>query len=102
MKNGFVKVFGCSDDLVEIEGDIREEYPFYDNDDDCRYLSFSDGTVLKIIYDDDGLWRVSLITRGGCEFEKVEGSVIEDTNDIVTLKGELSWVVIGYTFTVAT
>jgi len=40
-----LKVYGASDDLIEIKGDIREEFSRYDSEGD--YLAFSDGTVLK-------------------------------------------------------
>lgn len=94
--NEMIKVYGASDDLIEIEGDIREEFSFYSRDKESRLLAFSDGTLLRIIYDDDGIWRISLIARGRSDFSKQEGSVPEDTNDIVTLAGEtISWVVLG-------
>ena len=58
-----VVIEGSSDDLIEIDGDIREE--FYANDDeDGSLLAFSDVTVLRIIYPDSGVWRISPVVSG--------------------------------------
>ncbi len=43
-----VTVYGASDDLVEIEGDIRDE--LYASDNNPAHLAFSDGTVLSVEY----------------------------------------------------
>ena len=52
-----VVIEGSSDDLIEIDGDIREE--FYANDDED-----DDVTVLRIIYPDSGVWRISPVVSG--------------------------------------
>ena len=53
-----VKVYGSSDDLIEVEGDIREEFGAYDQ---AKLLIFNDGTQVKVQYSPegyDGKWRV--------------------------------------------
>jgi hypothetical protein len=91
-----VTIYGASDDLIEIEGDIREEFNHYSNeDDDARLLGFSDGTLLRVVYDKDGIWRLTRIAAGSARFEKTEGVVEDDTNDVVTLHGDIKWVVFG-------
>lgn len=61
-----LSVFGVSDDCIEIEGAIREE--FYVHDDELgSYVCFSEGTVLKIIYDEKGLWKITRIRKGLAE-----------------------------------
>jgi hypothetical protein len=91
-----VTIYGASDDLIEIEGDIREEFNHYSNeDDDARMLGFSDGTLLRIVYDRDGIWRITKVVSGSAGFSKVDGVVEDDTNDIVTLHGDIKWVVCG-------
>lgn len=94
---GRIAITGASDDLIEIDGDIREEFSYFPNvdDDDGRMLAFSDGTLLRVVYDTDGIWRLTPICRGTAEMMKVEGVADEDTNDVVTLIGEISWVVFG-------
>ncbi len=61
-----LRVSGASDDLIQIKGDITEEFNHYAGDnDEGVYLAFSDGTVLKAFRDSDGLWRLSVLCRSG-------------------------------------
>lgn len=91
-----VTVTGASDDLIEVGGDIEEEFNAMLDPDESRILAFSDGTLLRIRYDRDGIWRITRINNGAAQFSKVEGSVSEDTFDVVTLSGVLiEWVAIG-------
>jgi hypothetical protein len=94
-----IKIYGASDDLIEIEGDIREEFEAYkyDKEEKPAILAVSDGTLLKMWYDDDGIWRISRLVAGTAVFEKIEGDVEKDTPDIVTLTAEtpIKWVVVG-------
>lgn len=92
-----LKVYGASDDLIELKGDITEEFNHYaagDNDEGV-YLAFSDGTVLKAFYDQDGLWRLTLVFKGSLYVEKIEGNVEEDQNDVVLFKDGIKWCVCG-------
>jgi hypothetical protein len=93
-------ITGYSDDNIEIEGDIREEYSWFPEDsEDTRYIAISDGTVLSARYDNDGLWRFNPVAKGSATYSKVYGLVTEDTNDVVTLEGDdISWVTIGVAF----
>lgn len=49
-----IKLWGHSDDLVEVEGDINEELPTYGEN--C-YLGFSNGAVVEIKYTGD--WKIT-------------------------------------------
>lgn len=51
-----VVIYGASDDLIEVEGAIREE--FYANNGERHILGFNDGTLLQVHNDDDGIWRI--------------------------------------------
>ena len=90
-----VTVYGASDDLIEIEGDIREE--FYADSELPSWLAFSDGTVLRIQYMDDGIWRINRDRSGAAAYSKVEAGSADDDNysDRVTLAGKIEWVVRG-------
>ncbi len=91
-----ITITGASDDLIEIDGAIREEFNWSGDEEDRCYLAVSDGTLLSANYDKDGIWRFALVERGTAKFSKVEGIVSEDTNDVVTLDGDrLTWVVMG-------
>jgi len=94
-----VTVYGASDDLIEIEGDIRDEISA-DSDMPCK-LAFSDGTVLNVVYDEDGCWRVTRIAAGTAAMQKIEaeGSDTDNYSDRVTLNGDIKWVVAGYCIT---
>lgn len=86
-------ITGASDDLIELDGQIREEFSHYARDDDDQgcLLAFSDGTLLSIKY--DGVWRIARMAKGSCEYAHAPGSEVDDTNDVVTLIGDLRWCV---------
>jgi hypothetical protein len=95
-----VVIYGASDDLIEIEGALREEF---NGGDDLAYLAFSDGTVLTVQYADDGCWRINRVATGTLAYTKVEadGADTKNYSDRVTLSGppgELRWCVNGTGF----
>lgn len=87
-----ITITGHSDDIISIGGDVNEEFSAYLDNEDKRYVIASDGSVFSVRYDRDGLWRISLFSRGSCDFTKVEGSVDRDSDDVVTIHGDVSWV----------
>jgi hypothetical protein len=93
-------ITGASDDLVEIDGDISEEFNWTaagDDDTEQRFLAVSDGTLLRVRYDEDGIWRLTTVVQGSSAAEKIEGVAADDTNDVVTLEqpDPFAWVVFG-------
>lgn len=89
-----VSITGYSDDLIEVDGDISAEFTC--PSDDKAYLGFSDGTLLKIWYDEDGIWRINRLVDGLSYYSKEEGSVERDTFDIAHLEDvNIKWVLIG-------
>lgn len=91
-----VTVYGASDDLIEVEGALSEEFNPHELD-KGDYLAFSDGTVLSVLYAKDGCWRINRLVQGSANYDKVEatGSDSDNYSDRVTLKGDLRWVVFG-------
>lgn len=91
-----IKVYGASDDLVEVEGDIREEFnPTEDERDSV--LVFSDGTVLTIQYTSEGVWRITPLIRGAALYSCQQAPADDDDNytDIATLEdpgNPIRWV----------
>lgn len=90
-------IYGASDDLVEIEGDLREEVGAYDTD-----LKFymSDGTFGSINYTDEGVWRIKILTYGIADIKitnPTEEEIEEDTNytDKAVFSGPIEWIVFG-------
>lgn len=84
------KVYGASDDLIEVEGGFNDEFSWFS--DKPVYLNFSDGTQLSALYDKDGIWRLDRTREGTNEFRHEPGSVDDDRNDVVFLTGEVKWV----------
>lgn len=93
-----VQVYGHSDDLLEVDGDIEAEFS-YQSDDEGKgdLLAFSDGTVLRIQYSNSGVWRVIRVCEGTATFSKHEASEDDedDYSDRVTLMGDIKWCVHG-------
>lgn len=87
-------IYGASDDLIEIEGEFREELSLrLDTPEDSALLFVSDGTVIRVNYDSDGIWRLTRLVSGAARFEKGEGDVEANTPDIVTLSGiRINWI----------
>lgn len=92
-----VTVYGSSDDLIEVEGPIREE--FYGSDDgEPTYLAFSNGVVVSAQYTNEGVWEVRPTVepegvKVGVEF--AEGPDSDRYSDVLTFDAEVSWVVAG-------
>jgi hypothetical protein len=84
-------ITGASDDLIEISGELEEEFNAYDCSDGT--MAFSDGTLLTVVYDENGIWRFNPIYKGNLYDKKVDGSVGEDTNDEIYFSPCLKWCV---------
>lgn len=91
-----LRVYGCSDDLIELEGDIRDEAGYYGSDkDEPAFLFLSDGTVLAIWYgkDDRGIWAIEVRERGTL-FERLDPCTDEDAtpySDVAHFKDGVEW-----------
>ena len=86
------KVYGASDDLVEVDGDVHGEV----NVDDCL-LIFSDGTLLHIMWGGPkralGIWKITVIHRGTLLKEIAPCEVETDDNysDVAHFLDGLEW-----------
>lgn len=96
------RIYGASDDLIEIDGQISDEVDAYSASDEPIKFKTSKGTKGNIIY--DGEWKIT-ITEEGSDFVKVIESVGDDNDhteentknvppysDVLILDGELEWV----------
>lgn len=102
-----VKVYGASDDLVEVEGDIREEFYAlgeFDNGEakDGGYLAFSNGAVFRIEYTNQGVWRITptVAYPAGHDFRVIQTPADDEDNysDILEMEDTIEWVVFGSTY----
>ncbi len=75
------RIYGASDDLIELDGDVDDEISHYG--DEPYYLLFNDGTQLKIAYgaDKTACWRIELVTQGKADLEATRGSEDADEKD---------------------
>jgi hypothetical protein len=92
-------VYGSSDDLIEIEGDISEEFTYAREDRDGDLLAFSDGTLLRIEYCETGIWRIAPVV-GGPQLTIEQATESDDANysDRAILSASPRWVVQGIAF----
>lgn len=92
-----VYVRGHSDDCIEVEGDLNEEFSAYEA---VKYLHFNEGTVLKVEYapedDNDYNWRIGVVRLGeGTTAERFPGTYDGEDGmkcDKYELSGNLSSV----------
>ena len=84
-----VTITGLSDDLVEVEGDLKEEFCA-----DDVLLIFGDGTEIRAKYADDGLWHIARTKVGTGTYTHVSKATDPDGvyTDKVTLEGDLKSV----------
>ena len=88
--NAITHVYGWSDDLVELDGAICDEFGTYDRD---SRLKFNNGAVLTVSYTDDGIWRIDnprnhpSVTITRCEeregYTGIDGPVYSDIAVVV-------------------
>ena len=86
-------VYGASDDLVEVEGDIVEEFnsPY----DSPIILVTSNGVVMRVVYDDEGIWRITVL-KGHDKVKLTQSAATEDDySDRAVIEGDVEWVVGG-------
>lgn len=85
-----IRIYGSSDDLIEIEGDISEEFTL--SGDESGYIGLSDGTLLSVVYGPDGDWLFS-ITKGSGQVYPV-GYTHDYTETFETAR-PIEWILFG-------
>lgn len=90
-------ITGASDDLIEIDGALTEEFVWYPSSIDERtYLVVSDGTLIEVHYDFFGIWRFKRLVAGSSECFHVQGDETKDRHDVIKLTGEhFYWIMLG-------
>lgn len=96
------KIYGYSDDLIEVEGAVEEEVAYMDKP---IKVSCSDGTSAKITY--DGNWIFKILETGTLFDKIIPGNPSEAPHtdedakgcsaysDVLVLKEGVEWVKIG-------
>jgi hypothetical protein len=98
--NSGLIVSGHADDMIFVEGDLDAEfYPekliLEDAECECLYMAFSDGTLLKFCYDEDGIWRFMVQFQGSLFTEKLVGSLESEFNDVVVFQPGVKWCILS-------
>jgi putative component of toxin-antitoxin plasmid stabilization module len=90
-----ITIYGASDDLIEVDGDIREEFTYLDRGNDGDLLACSDGTILRIEFGE--VWRITPVVHGSAALTIAQAPENDDKNytDRATLTGDIVWVVQG-------
>ena len=95
-----LRVYGRSDDLVEVEGDVREEFtaPYPE---ERLFLTFSNGVALSVEYGGVGEWTVSELYSPDDVDVEVHPTGWEDApvdyTEVAVVEGAdpVEWVVTG-------
>jgi hypothetical protein len=93
-----IRIHGCSDDLIEIDGDIREEFSYQDGT--VVYVACSNGSLVKIFYGPDGEWRLSMVRVEPetiyIKHEPPHGIVgVANYSDLIIIDDSIDWAVCG-------
>jgi hypothetical protein len=88
-----VTIYGASDDLIEVDGSVYEEFAA---DEDGNYLACSNGVVVHIVYAESGVWRITPVV-GEINVKQAVGDDDDNYSDRLTLD-DVSWVVCGTDF----
>lgn len=86
-------ITGSSDDLIEIDGCIRDEIGFYNSSEDKPIIiSLPFGWKIKGYYGEGGIWRFEPIEPFLPNYTLEKGDVDADINDILTIDCNLSYL----------
>jgi hypothetical protein len=94
------KIYGASDDLIEIEGAISDDVDCYNHKKPIK-MTFSDGTIATIFY--NGEWKINVKEHGtkfkakiNCAGEDIEHTGIAkgctSYSDVLILDEGIKWV----------
>jgi len=99
-----VTLTGASDDLIEIDGgQVTEEFQYRPHG-DGQYVAFSNGVVLHIEYDRDGVWRIKPIRIPNDVDVNITQAPVDDTDnysDRALVDGPVDWVMVGDELSIA-
>jgi hypothetical protein len=92
-----VELTGSSDDLIELDGALYEEFNYVDNIGEGDFIGFSDGTVLRIEYGRSGVWRITPVVSGTAKLtiEQAPENDDDQYTDKAILEGDVTWAMHG-------
>lgn len=91
-----IKIYGQSDDLIEVEGDLSDEFYAHDGP---NFVELSTGDVLCIYYGADGIWRIDhQVDTNTCDVhietlpDEFEDDDPDPYTEIARILGPIEWV----------
>ncbi|WP_435583357.1 hypothetical protein [Amycolatopsis thermoflava] len=90
-----LKIYGHSDDLIEVVGDIREEFAYpHSGAEDGVLIATSAGVLLRIRLGE--VWRIEVVA--GAEHVSIKPCPEDDEDnysDVATIAADVAWVACG-------
>ncbi len=97
-----INVYGSNDDLIEIDGDICEEFGLELSEaDNGVVIGFSCGTLVHCRYDKTNLWRLTVLVQGRAKISISPATDVDtDYSDTVTIDPEepVVWITKGQSY----
>lgn len=93
-----VTIYGAGDDLIKVDGDVDEKFTIAAAPDEGAVLAISEGTVLRITRDGNGVWRINPVVRGSGALSITQAPREGDAgnySDHAAIRGLVTWVVLG-------
>ena len=94
-----ITIYGASDDLIEVEGDVRDE--FYA--DEMNLIATSNGVAIRIHYSQAGVWRIEFVGGDQSLVTITQAPEDDDDNysDTCIISGDVKWIVMGEQLAIA-
>ena len=97
------RIYGASDDLIEIEGNINDEHDCYDHKRPIK-ITGSDGTIANIFY--NGEWKIKVKKIGTKYMHRIDNvgedgkhigiaNGVPSYSDVLVFSEGLEWVKVG-------
>lgn len=86
-----IVITGGGDDIIEVAGDLDEEFTYQDEA-EGDLIAFSDGTLIRVRFDNEGSWRITPIAYGKATLT-IEQTVGDGGTDRAVLVGAVNWVI---------
>ena len=86
-------ICGASDDLIEVEGDIREEFYLPGSKDDA-YIAVSNGALLRVDY--TNVWRITpVVAHPAVTITQCPEDDEDNYTDRAVIDGPVTWVALA-------
>lgn len=90
-----VVIYGYSDDLVEVDGDLSGEFPASHAEREGVLLACSDGTVLLVRYGPDARWHITPLVVGSAFLRVGRADDVRTNYSDRAHFEQLAWVACG-------